>query len=67
MGSAITEITFPSFLTGRERYNPLYYIHMRIMEEIRFFFFDVEDPAHNQKLCEMMRNIENKVFGLRRK
>ena len=32
---------------------------MGITEEIRFFFFEVEDPARNQKLCvEMMRKIE---------
>ena len=32
---------------------------MGIIEEIRFFFFDVEDPARNQKLCgEMMLKIE---------
>ena len=24
---------------------------MGIIEEIKFFFFDVEDPARNQKLC----------------
>ena len=50
MGSAITAITFPYFLTDKERYNPLDYFRMGIMEEIRFFFFDVEDPARNQKL-----------------
>ena len=32
---------------------------MGIIEEIRFFFFDVEDPDRNQKLCaEMMQKIE---------
>ena len=51
MGSAITAIIFPYFLTGKERYNLLDYFRVGIMEEIRFFFFDVEDPARNQKLC----------------
>ena len=51
MGSAINAITFPYFLTGKELYNPLDYFRMGIIEEIRFFFFDVEDPAGNQKLC----------------
>ena len=58
MGSAITAITFPYFLTDKERYNLLDCFRMRIIEESRIFFFDVEDPALNQKLCEMMRNIE---------
>ena len=32
---------------------------MGVIEEIRFFFFDVTNPAHNQKLCaEMIRKIE---------
>ena len=47
MGSAITAITFPYFLTDNERYNPLGYFGKRIIEEIRFFCFDVEDPARN--------------------
>ena len=51
MGSAITAITFPYFLTDKERYNPLDYFRMGIIEALRFFFFDVEDPACNQKLC----------------
>ena len=51
MGSAITAITFPYFLTDKERYNLLDRFRMRIIEELRFFFFDVEDPALNQKLC----------------
>ena len=38
-------------LTDKERYNPLDYFGMRILEEIRFFFLDVEDRARNQKLC----------------
>ena len=69
MGSAITAITFPYFLTDKERYNPLDYFRMAIIEELRFFFFwRVEDPAGNQKLwvkwCEVLKN---KVCGLRRK
>ena len=58
MGNAITAITFPYFLTDKERYNLLDRFRMRIIVELRFFFFDVEDPALNQRLCEMMRNIE---------
>ena len=71
MGSAITAITFPYVLTDKERYtvffdwqrkiytNPLDYFGMGIIEEIRFFSFDMDDPARNQKLCaEMMRKIE---------
>ena len=50
-GSAITAIIFPYFLTAKERYNPLDYFRMGIMEEIRFFFLDMEEPARNQKLC----------------
>ena len=68
MGSAFTAINFPYFLNGKERYNPVDYFRMGIMEEIRFFFFDVEDPARNQKLhvkwCEILKNT---VCGLRRK
>ena len=38
-----------------EIYNLLDYFRVRIIEEIRLFFFDVEDPARDQKLCaEMM-------------
>ena len=48
---AITAITFPYFLTDKERYNPLDYFGMGIIKEIRFFFYDMEDPARNQKLC----------------
>ena len=45
MGSAIAAITFPHFLTDKERYNLLNYFRMGIIEEIRFFFFDVKDPV----------------------
>ena len=48
---AITAITCRYFLTDKEKYNPLDYFGMRILEEIRFFFLDVEDRARNQKLC----------------
>ena len=67
MGSAITAITFPYFLTDKERYNPLDYFRMGIIEELRFFFFDMEDPARNQKLCEMMRNIEKQGVWIAKK
>ena len=50
MRSAITAITFPYFLTDKERCNSQDYFGMGIIEEI-LFFFDVEDPARNQKLC----------------
>ena len=67
MGSAITAITFPYFLTDKERYNPLDYFRMGIIEELRFFFFDMEDPARNQKMCEMMRNIEKQGVWIAKK
>ena len=67
MESAITAITFPYFLTDKERYNPLDYFRMGIIEELRFFFFDMEDPARNQKLCEMMRNIEKQGVWIAKK
>ena len=68
MGSAITAITFRYFLTDKERYNLLDCFRRGIIEESRFFFFDMEDPALNQKLCEMMRNIENQgVWILKKK
>ena len=50
MGSVITTIIFPHFFADNERYDSLDYFGMGIIEEIRFFFFDVEDPARNQKL-----------------
>ena len=67
MGSAITTISFPCFLTGKERYNLLDCFRMRIIEELRFFFFDVEDPALNQNLCEMTRNIEKQGVRIAKK
>ena len=45
MGRAITAITFPYFLMDKEKHNRLGYFRLGITEEIRFFFFDVEDPA----------------------
>ena len=51
MGSAITAIIFPYVLMEKEKYNHLDYFPIEITEEIRFFFFDVEDPDRNQKLC----------------
>ena len=48
IGSAITAITLVYFLTDKERYNTF---GMGIIEEIRFFFFDVEDPARSQTMC----------------
>ena len=40
------------------KYNPLDYFGMGIIEEIRFFFFEMEDPDHNQKLYAEMWKIE---------
>ena len=51
MGSAITAIKFPYFLTDKERYNSLDYFRMGIIEEIRFALFEVEDTARNKNLC----------------
>ena len=51
MRSAITAITFPYFLTDKERCNPQDYFLMGIIEELRIVLFDVEEPARNQKLC----------------
>ena len=68
MGSAITAITFPYFLMNKEIYNPLDHFRMGIIEEIRFFFFDMEDLACNQKLCaKWCEKLKHKVCGLRRK
>ena len=67
MGNAITTITFPYFLTDKERYNLLDCFRMRIIEESRLFFFDVEDPTLSQKLCEMMRNIEKQGLRIAKK
>ena len=50
MGSAITAIYFSYILTDKERYNPPDYFGRGNIEERRFFFFDIEDPAYNQKL-----------------
>ena len=43
MGKAITTITFLYFLTDKERYNPLDYFLMGIIDEIRLFLLDVKD------------------------
>ena len=67
MGSAITTITFPYFLTDRERYNLLDCFRMQMIEELRLFFFDVEDPALNQKLCEMIQNIKKQDVWIAKK
>ena len=41
---------------------------MGIIEEIRFFFFDIENPARNQKLyAEMMRKIEKQGVWIAKK
>ena len=68
IGNAITTITFPYFLADKESYNLLDCFRMRIMEELRFFFFYVEDTALNQKLCvKWCEILNNRVCGLRRK
>ena len=63
----MTAITFPYFLMNKEKYNPLDHFRMGIIEEIRFFFFDVEDPARNQKVCEVMLKIEKQGMWIARK
>ena len=68
MGSTINAITFPYFLTDKKRYNPLDYFGMGIIEEIEFLFFEVEDPARNQKLCaKMMLKIEKQGVWIAKK
>ena len=38
------------------------------MEEVSSFFFGVEDPARNQKLCaEIMQKLKIKVHGMQKK
>ena len=52
---------FFRILTLKERYTLLDYFRMRLIEEISFFFFDMEDPVCNQnfvwklkiKACEI--------------
>ena len=39
---------FFRILMLKERYTLLDYFRMRLIEEISFFFFDVEDPVCNQ-------------------
>ena len=67
-GSTITAIIFQYFLTDKERYNPLNYFRMGIIEELKIFFFGVEDPARNQELCVKWREIlKNKVWIAKKK
>ena len=40
---------------------------MGIIEEIRFFFFEMEDPDHNQKLYAEMRKIEKQGVWIMKK
>ena len=41
---------------------------MAIIDELRFFFFDVEDPARNQKLCvKRCEILKNKVWIAKKK
>ena len=53
MGSVITPIIFPYF-DGERKTSPtsLHYFRMGIIEEISFFFFDVEDPIRNQNFVQ---------------
>ena len=52
---------FSVYFDVKERYNPLDYFCMGIIEM-------VEDPARNQKLCvEMIRKLKSKVYSMRRK
>ena len=59
IGSAINAIIFPYFLRDKERQTLQDYFHLGFTEEISLFFFEVEDPARNQKLCaEMIRKLK---------
>ena len=59
---------FRYILTVKKRYDPPDYFRMIIIEEINLFFFDVEDPVHNQKLCaEMMQKLKIKVVECKEK
>ena len=41
---------------------------MEVIEQISFFFFDMEYAARNQKLCaEMMQKLKIKMRRMRRK
>ena len=75
MGSAITVIFFSYFLTGKERFNPLDYFRMGIIEQIRFFFFDVEGSVRMTKktqpviknCAEMIQKIEKQGVWIAKK
>ena len=47
---------FSVYVDGQKKYNPLDYFRMGIIEEISFFFFDVEEQPviknYVQKWCE---------------
>ena len=57
-----------SYDKEREDYNLLDSFRMGIIEEISFFFFDVENPVCRQKIwTAIMQKLKNKVRGMRRK
>ena len=68
MESAITAITFPYFLMDKERYNPLDYFRMGIIQEISFFFFNMENAARIQNLCaKLCKNLKSRYMILKKK
>ena len=51
----------------KKDYNPLDYFRMGIIDEISFFFFDVENTAHFQKLLAgMMQKLKDKMYVKKR-
>ena len=57
------ERSFPgsSYDKEKEDHNPLHCFRMGIIEEISFFFFDVEDPARSQRtICKNDAKTEKK-------
>ena len=66
-GSTITAITFPYILTDKERYNPLDYFRMVMIEELRFFLLTWKTLLVIKTLCKMMRNIENQGLWIAKK
>ena len=65
--STITAITFPYILTDKERYNPLDYFRMVMIEELRFFLLTWKTLLVIKTLCKMMRNIENQGLWIAKK
>ena len=50
-----------SYDKEKEDHNPLHCFRMGIIEEISFFFFDVEDPARSQRtICKNDAKLKKK-------